>query len=139
MERIILACGGSGVNSVEDLSEADLGYADEVYEHTLGEDKYTFIEGVKNPKSCTILIKGPNEHTIAMIKEAIRDGLRAVKNVFDDKSVIPGAGSFEIAAYVNLQKFKDTVKGKAKMGVEAFAESLLIIPKTIAENCGYDV
>lgn len=65
--------------------------------------------------------------------------MRAVKNVYDDKAVIPGAGSFEIAAYVHLHKFKDTVKGKAKMGVEAFAESLLIIPKTIAENCGYDV
>lgn len=103
MERIILACGGNGVNSVEDLSEADLGWADEVYEHTLGEEKYTFIEGVKNPKSCTILIKGPNEHTIAMIKEAVRDGLRAVKNTFDDKCVIPGAGAFEIAAYCHLQ------------------------------------
>lgn len=107
MERIILACGGNGVNSIDDLVESDLGWADEVYEHTLGEDKYTFVEGVKNPKSCTILIKGPNEHTIAMIKEAIRDGLRAVKNVLDDKSVIPGAGAFEVATYCHLQKFKD--------------------------------
>lgn len=75
MERIVLACGGSAVNSVDELSEADLvkyyliqGYADSVYETVLGEQKYTFIEGVKNPKSCTILIKGPNEHTISMIK-----------------------------------------------------------------------
>lgn len=62
-----------------------------------------------------------------------------MKNTFDDKSVVAGAGSFEIAAYCHLHQFKDSVKGKAKMGVEAFAESLLIIPKTIAENCGYDV
>lgn len=68
MERLILACGGVAVNSVEDLSVNDLGYADEVYEQQLGEEKYTFVEGVKNPKSCTILIKGPNEHTIAMLK-----------------------------------------------------------------------
>lgn len=94
MERIVLACGGSAVNSVEELSEADLGYADLIEEHVLGEDKYTFISGVKNPRSCTILIRGPNEHTISMIKEATRDGLRAVKNVCDDKAVIPGAGSF---------------------------------------------
>jgi len=64
-ERIMLACGGEAVNSVEDLTEKVLGWAEEVYEQTLGEDKYTFIEGVKNPKSVTILIKGPNEHTIA--------------------------------------------------------------------------
>ena len=94
MERIVLACGGTAVNSVEELIENDLGYADEVYEVTLGQEKYTFIEGVKNPRSCTILIKGPNEHTIAMIKDAVRDGLRAVKNVYDDKAVVPGAGSF---------------------------------------------
>lgn len=81
MERLILACGGKAINAIDDLSPEDLGYAEEVYEQTLGEEKYTFVEGVKNPKSCTILIKGPNEHTIAMVKEAVRDGLRAVKNV----------------------------------------------------------
>ena len=68
MERLILACGGNAINSVDDLSEEDLGYAEEVYEHQLGDDKYTFVEGVKYLKSCTILIKGPNEHTIAIIK-----------------------------------------------------------------------
>ena len=68
MERIVLACGGTAVNSVDELTEADLGYCDSVYEHVLGEEKYTFLEGVKHPKSCTLLIKGPNEHTIAMIK-----------------------------------------------------------------------
>lgn len=129
MERIVLACGGSAVNSVEELSEADLGYADEVYEVTLGEEKYTFIEGVKNPRSCTILIKGPNEHTIAMIKDGVRDGLRAVKNVYDDKAVVPGAGSFEIACNQHLTEYGKSVEGKAKLGIQSFAESLLVIPK----------
>lgn len=65
MERLVLACGGNALNSLDDMSEKDLGYADAVYEHQLGEEKYTFIEGCKHPKSCTILIKGPNEHTIS--------------------------------------------------------------------------
>lgn len=108
------------------------GYADEVYEVPLGEEKYTFIEGVKNPRSCTILINGPNEHTIAMIKDAIRDGLRSVKNVYDDKSVVPGAGSFEIAANVHLLEYCKKVEGKAKLGIQAFAEALLVIPKVIS-------
>lgn len=75
----------------------------------MGEDKYTFVEGCKHPKSCTLLIKGPNEHTISMIKEAIRDGLRAIKNTLSDNCVIPGAGAFEVAAFNNLMKFKDEV------------------------------
>lgn len=74
-----------------------------------------------------------------MIKEATRDGLRAVKNVFDDKSVVPGAGSFEIACNVHLNEYCKDVEGKAKLGIQAFAESLLVIPKTLAENSGYDI
>jgi len=139
MERLILACGGNAVNSVDDLTPEDLGWADEVSEFQMGDDKWTFIEGVKNPRSCTILVKGPNDHTIAMIKEAVRDGLRAVKNVYDDQCLLPGAGAFEIAAYNALQQYKDSVSGKTKLGVQAFAEALLVIPKTLAANSGFDV
>lgn len=72
MERLTLACGGYAVNSAEDLSLECLGYAGKVYEQTLGEEKYTFVEDVAHPKSCTILLKGPNEHTIAQLKDAGR-------------------------------------------------------------------
>jgi len=58
MERLTLACGGNPVNSTDDLTPEDLGFAELVYEHVLGEEKYTFVEGVKNPFSVTILIKG---------------------------------------------------------------------------------
>jgi len=101
-ERIPLACGGRQLNSVDDMTEEDLGFAKKVYEQVLGDDKYTFIEGVENPFSCTILIKGPNDYSIAQTKDAIRDGLRAIKNTIEDKCVIPGAGAFEIAACENL-------------------------------------
>ena len=138
MERLVLACGGNSVNEVTDLKVEDLGYADTVYEQELGDDKYTFIEGCRNPKSCTILINGPNEHTVAMLKDAVRDGLRSVKNTIEDGAVIPGAGAFEIFLHRSLIKFADTVTGKAKIGVGAFAESILIIPRVLAENSGYD-
>eukprot|EP01096_Ripella_sp_DP13-Kostka_P013846 TRINITY_DN609_c0_g1_i1.p1 TRINITY_DN609_c0_g1~~TRINITY_DN609_c0_g1_i1.p1 ORF type:complete len:537 (-),score=261.04 TRINITY_DN609_c0_g1_i1:152-1762(-) len=138
MERLTLACGGTAINSTEGINADVLGFATDVYEYTLGEEKFTFIEGVKNPLSCTILIKGPNAHTITQIKDAIRDGLRAVKNTIEDKSVIPGAGAFEVAAYVELMKYKDTIKGRAKLGVHIFAEALLSIPKTLAQNSGLD-
>jgi len=106
MERLTLACGGNALNSIEDICEDDLGYAEKVWEEELGEDRYTFIVGCKNPRSCTILLKGPADYTIAILKDAIRDGLRAVKNVFDDEGIIPGAGAFEIGCYEHLMKVK---------------------------------
>lgn len=139
MERLMLACGGEAVNSEVDLSPEVLGWAGKVYEETLGDDKFTFIEDCRNAKSCTVLVRGPNSHTIEQIKDAIRDGLRAVKNTVDDSSVVPGAGAFEIAVHNSLTEFKKTVSGKAKLGVEAFANAMLIIPKVLAENSGFDI
>lgn len=139
MERLTLACGGVAINSVEELLPEVLGYAGKVYEHVLGEEKYTFVEDVKNAHSCTILIKGPSDYSLAQIKEAIRDGLRAVKNTMDDASVVPGAGAFEVAAAMHLrQHIVKTVQGRVKLGVEAFAEALECTPKILAENSGYD-
>ncbi|KAK6190669.1 hypothetical protein SNE40_002481 [Patella caerulea] len=138
MERLALACGGMAVNSVDDLTPDVLGHAGLVYEQVLGEDKYTFLEDCKNPLSVTILIKGPNKHTLTQIKDAVRDGLRAVKNAIEDTCVLPGAGAFEIAAYQELMKYKDQVKGRARLGVQAFAEALLIIVKVLAQNSGLD-
>ncbi|XLS94380.1 hypothetical protein HN51_070388 [Arachis hypogaea] len=112
MERLVLACGGEAVNSVDDLTPECLGWAGLVYEHVLGEEKYTFVENVKNPSSCTILIKSPNDHTIAQIKDAVRDGLRAVKNTIEDESVVLGAGAFEVAARQYLiNEVKKIVQG----------------------------
>lgn len=116
-ERLMLACGGVSVNAVDDLTPSVLGFAGTVYQETLGDEKFTFVEDCKNPKSVTALIKGPDEHTISILKEALRDGLRAVKNAIEDQCVIPGAGAFEVYLYCKLMDFKDTVPGKAKLGV----------------------
>uniref|UniRef100_A0A8P0PKZ8 Chaperonin containing TCP1 subunit 6B n=1 Tax=Canis lupus familiaris TaxID=9615 RepID=A0A8P0PKZ8_CANLF len=86
MERLSLACGGMAVNSLEDLSIDCLGHAGLVHECTLGEEKFTFIEACVNPRSVTLLVKGPNKHTLTQIKDAIRDGLRAIKNAIEDGS-----------------------------------------------------
>lgn len=139
MERLTLACGGVPVNSFDDLEVDVLGWANHVHEETLGEDKFTFVEGTKGGKSCTILIRGPNKHTISQINDATRDGLRAVKNALEDKALIPGAGAFEVAAYRMLMRRKQAVSGRAKLGVEAFANAMLIVPKVLAENSGFDV
>ncbi|KAJ6655776.1 hypothetical protein lerEdw1_004829 [Lerista edwardsae] len=138
MERLTLACGGIAMNAVDDLSADCLGHAGLIYEYTLGEEKFTFIEKCDNPRSVTLLIRGPNKHTLTQIKDAVRDGLRAVKNAIEDGCVVPGAGAIEVAIADALMKHKSNIKGRAQLGVQAFADALLIIPKVLAQNSGYD-
>ncbi|XP_077021278.1 T-complex protein 1 subunit zeta-2 isoform X2 [Tamandua tetradactyla] len=139
MERLSLACGGMAVNSFEDLAADCLGHAGLVYEYTLDEEKFTFIEDCVNPRSVTLLVKGPNKHTLTQIKDAIRDGLHAVKNAIEDGCVVPGAGAVEVAIAEALVTHKHSIKGRARLGVQAFADALLIIPKVLAQNSGYDL
>jgi T-complex protein 1 subunit zeta len=139
MERLAKACGGYAVNAMDGIDADCLGFAELVYEHTLGEDKFTFVEGCKNATSCTILIRGPNDFTIRQIKDAIRDGLRAVVNVIEDQATVAGAGAFEVMAHLHLLKTKSLVQGRNKLGYQAFADALLVIPKTLAANSGQDV
>jgi len=96
------------------------------------------VEKCAKPQSVTILMKGPNKHTLTQIKDAVRDGLRAVKNAIEDGCVIPGAGAYEVATNIALKKFLETVKGRARLGIQAYADGMLIIPKTLATNSGFD-
>ena len=68
LEESRTRAAGYAINSVEELAPDVLGHAGLVYEHVLGEEKYTFVENVKNPHSCTILIKGPSDHTLAQVQ-----------------------------------------------------------------------
>lgn len=126
------------MQAVEDLTADCLGEAGVVYEYQLGDEKFTFMEELRDPSSCTVLIRGPNSFTIGLINESLRDGLRAVKNTIESSCIVPGAGAFEIAANKYLLSNLDKAQGRAKLGVEIFAESLLVVPKALAENSGHD-
>jgi T-complex protein 1 subunit zeta len=140
MERLTLACGGQAILSLEDLQPEYLGYAGTVRQVSYGEDKYTFVEDCPNAAAGTLLLQGPNQLTVNQIKDAAQDGLRAVKNAVEDKAVVPGGGAFEVAASMYLTDIivPKTV-GKLKLGVQAYAAALLVIPKTLAANSGFDV
>ena len=61
---------------------------------------------------------GPNKHTLTQIKDAVHDGLRAVKNALDDGALVPGAGAFEVAVHAKLMDYKNSVKGRARLGIQ---------------------
>nr|QBH73709.1 chaperonin [Isotomurus palustris] len=136
MERLALACGGMAMNSLDDMTPDCLGYAGHVYEHVLGENKFTFVEECKNPKSVTILLKGPMKYGIVQMKDALRDGLRCLYNTIQDRCVIPGAGAFEIAVAKKLRSLQ--IPSRPVLGVNVFAQAILVIPKTLATNAGHD-
>jgi len=138
MERLSLACGGQAVNSFDDMSADVLGYAGSIYEYVLGEEKFTFVEDCRDPRSVTLLLRGPNKFTLTQLRDAARDGLRAVSNALLDGGVVPGAGAFELAANRALQKTAGEQKGCSRLGVLAFAEALLVVPKVLAQNAGHD-
>jgi T-complex protein 1 subunit zeta len=136
MERLSLACGGMAMNSVEGLTPDCLGYAGVVYEHVLGENKFTFVEECNNPKSVTVVIKAPNKHTVVQMKDAIRDGLRSLANVIQDGCVVPGAAAFELAVSKTLTDLRPDPR--YALGVKVLADAALIIPKTLISNAGHD-
>ncbi|CCF59604.1 hypothetical protein KAFR_0H01950 [Kazachstania africana CBS 2517] len=141
MERLQLVTGGEAQNSVDDLSPQILGFSGLVHQETIGEEKFTYVTENKDPKSCTILIKGSTHYALNQTKDAVRDGLRAVANVLKDTAVVPGAGSYFIEVSNHLKKAnmnKLGAKGKTKTGIQAFAEAMLVIPKTLIKNSGFD-
>lgn len=138
--RLTHACGCRIVNFVDDLRADYLGYAGVVYEEThKGDNKYIFIDEVKEPKAVSIAIAGATEMNSKLVETAIRDGLRSLKNAHDDKKLLPGAGAFEIALAKHMQEFKKTVDPPLnRIGVDIFAEALLSIPRTLLANSGLD-
>lgn len=139
MERLTLACGGIAMNSLDDLTEDCLGQAGLVYEHVLGETKYTFVTECPNPHSVTVLVHGPTSYAITQIQDALRDGLRAVKNALEDGGVVPGGGAVELKIRQELKKVAEKTKEKYRVGIEAFSDALLVIPKILAMNSGLNI
>ncbi|AFP65264.1 T-complex protein 1, zeta SU (nucleomorph) [Chroomonas mesostigmatica CCMP1168] len=136
MERLSLLCNAIPINSLQDIGPDILGFAGLVYEQTIGEEKYTFIENVSNPFSGTILIRGNNSFLRKHTEDVIRDGLKVVKLCFDDTKYLPGGGIIEKKGNEHLFKYAEKFSGGKKFGIIALAESLLIIPRVLNENEG---
>jgi len=138
MEKLAKATGAKVVTNVKDLTSEDLGYAEVVEERKVAGENMIFVEGCKNPKAVTILIRGGTEHVVDEVERALEDAIKVSKDVMEDSAILPGGGATELDLSIRLDEFAKKVGGKEQLAVEAFAEALKVIPKTLAENAGLD-
>jgi len=138
MEKLSKATGGRIITNLDDMKESDLGYAERVEERKIGDDKMTFIEGCKNPKSVTILIRGGTERVIDEAERSLHDALCVVRDVVEEPKIVAGGGAPELEVARGLKEYAGTLPGREQLAVMSFAEALESIPVTLAENAGLD-
>jgi len=138
MEKLARATGGRIVTSIQDLSEDQLGNAGLVEERKIANDSMTFVEECNNPKSVSIILRGGTEHVVDELERAMEDALRVVGVALEDGLLVPGGGAPEIELALRLREYAATIGGREQLAIEAFAEAIEVIPKTLAENAGFD-
>jgi chaperonin GroEL (HSP60 family) len=138
MEKLGKATGGKIVANLDDLTSKDLGVAGNVEEKKIGDDKMTFVTGCKNPKAVSLLIRGSTEHIVDELERGIHDALFVVKVALEDGKMTPGGGAAATAIAMKLREYATSVGGREQMAIEAFANAVEIVPKTLAENAGLD-
>ncbi|WP_456326498.1 thermosome subunit beta [Palaeococcus sp. (in: euryarchaeotes)] len=138
MEKLAKATGAKIVTNIKDLTSEDLGKAELVEERKISGESMIFVEGCENPKAVTILIRGGTEHVIDEVERAFEDAIKVTRDVMEDGAILPAGGASEIELSIRLDEYAKEVGGKEALAIEAFADALKIIPKTLAENAGLD-
>jgi len=138
MEKLSRATGGKIASNIDDLRAQDLGKAGLAEERKVGEDKMIFIEDCKHPRSVAILIRAGLERMVDEAERAMNDALSVVSDVIEYNKIVPGGGAVESEVARKLRSYATEVGGREQLAIEAYAESLEIVPKTLAENAGLE-
>jgi len=138
LEKLERATGGKIVSSIRDLKPEDLGYAELVEERKVGNDKMVFIEGCKNPKAVTILVRGASDMVLDEIERSLKDALNVLRNVMRSPYIVAGGGAAELEVAMRLRDYAAKIGGKEQLAIEAFAAALEEVPLILASSCGKD-
>ena len=138
MDKLGKATGAKIVANLDDLTSKDLGMAGAVEEQKIGDDRMTFVVDCKNPKAVSILIRGSTEHVVDELDRGIHDALFVVKVALEDGKMTAGGGSAATEIAMQLREYATSVGGREQMAIEAFANAVEVVPKTLAENAGLD-
>jgi thermosome len=137
MEKLSKATGGNVITSVDELDASDLGTAGVVEERRVGTGVMTFVTGTKNP-FITLLLRAGTRQVLDDLERSLDDALHAVADVIEDEKIVAGGGAPEIELSLRLREYASSLKGREQLAVLKFAEALEIIPKTLAENAGFN-
>ncbi|MBD3156150.1 MAG: thermosome subunit [Candidatus Aenigmarchaeota archaeon] len=138
MKKLAKATDAKIVTNLSDLSKDDLGYAKLVEEQRIGDEDMVFVRDCKNPKAVTILVRGGTEHVVDEIDRAIEDAVGAVASSIEVGRIVPGGGSPEAAVAKELRKYAEGFSGREQLAINAFADAMEVIPRSLAENGGLD-
>ncbi|WP_132059183.1 thermosome subunit alpha [Halorussus amylolyticus] len=138
LSKLARSTGANLVSNVEDIEEDDLGFAGSVAQKDIGGDQRIFVEDVEEAKSVSLILRGGTEHVVDEVERAIDDSLGVVRVTLEDGKVVPGGGAPETELALELRDYADSVGGREQLAVEAFADTLEVIPRTLAENAGLD-
>jgi thermosome len=138
MNNLAKATEGRVLSNIDELSEADLGYAKLVEERRVETDKWVFVEGCKNPKAVSILVRGGSQRVVDEAERSIHDAIMTVKDVVEYPYIIVGAGAPEVYISQKVREWSASLSGRSQLAVERFADSVEDIAIALAENAGMD-
>jgi chaperonin GroEL (HSP60 family) len=138
MSKLAKATNATITTNLEDLTENDLGTADLVHQKKVESDKWVFVEGCRNPKSVSLLLRGGSQRVVDEVDRSMHDALMVVKDVIEKPAIVAGGGSVEAYLAGRINEWADGFEGREQLAIKKFAEALEVIPLTIAENAGMD-
>ena len=135
--RIGRACGATVVNRTDEIKESDIGTGAGLFEvRKLGDEYFSFLTQCKEPKACTILLRGASKDILMEVERNLDDAMKAARNVLMEPRLVPGGGATECALAARLAERALTIEGVAQWPYRAAAQALEVIPRTIIQNCG---
>lgn len=138
MEKLSKATGATIVTKIDELNKDDLGRAEAVYEKKIADDEMTFVTGCKNPKAVSVLIRGGTEHVVDEVERSFDDAKSVVSVAIEDGKIVTGGGSAATELALGLKEYAASVGGREQIAINAFANAIEVIPRTLAENAGLD-
>ena len=137
-KSIAAATGATRVGSVDALEADDLGDAEDVRVEKHGDDELVFVEGGAAAESVTVFARGGTEHVVDELERALVDALDVVTAALDEGGVVGGAGAAEIAIADHIREQSAGIEGRKQLAVDAYADAVDVLPRTLAENTGMD-
>ena len=138
IQKLANATGANIITNITGIEASDLGEAGSVEQQYIGGEAMTFVQDCPEAKSVSVLIRGGTDHVVDEIERAMEDAIGAVSSAIQHGKVVGGGGATEVELAQDLRDYADSVGGREQLAINAFADALEVIPRTLAENAGHD-